>query len=336
MKIGEVRERIGSMKEEELRRLICEIYKAIPKNVKEEKNIDSFFDLQSNEKEKLPKETKVSNKPQVDMDVLEKEIDEFVSDAYNQLYLAPNRKIPKKERPKWRFKVKGYVKALSQVPPDTLDGRIAAGLLADLYKMTSYACSYYLFNTEDAFASIMISQPEFYHLVVQQYLGGGRGEEEFEILVRLLAPEGLSRENVAKDMYGGFLCETKPSEYELLLQVARKVQEEKLKKIPQKKSYSVSYYAHESAADNITGFITRLYLKMGEPDKAADNLFKYDCEDKSEIKLYKLLIYYISAENSPDEWMRQYEKAVKKGIKPREYLQDIYEKLKNGEKPYDY
>ena len=72
MKIGEVRERIGSMKEEELRRLICEIYKAIPKNVKEEKNIDSFFDLQSNEKEKLPKETKVSNKPQVDMDVLEK------------------------------------------------------------------------------------------------------------------------------------------------------------------------------------------------------------------------------------------------------------------------
>ena len=39
---------------------------------------------------------------------LELELEEFLSDAYAQNYFAPNRFVPKSERPKWRFKVKRF------------------------------------------------------------------------------------------------------------------------------------------------------------------------------------------------------------------------------------
>ena len=321
MKIAEVREKTAKLDEEQLRKLICELYKAIPKATREEREIDLLFEP-AQESDKKQKEARVQK---IDMLALSAEIEEFLSNAYDQLYFAPNRIIPKKERPKWRFKVRNYVKILTQVTPATPEGKTSADLLARLYRMTAYACSYYLFNTEDAFASVMIEQPDFYGAVVHQYLKGDRGRETFRILVNLLAPEGISRTNLYSDMYPVLLKAVHPDEYEMLLETALEVQKEKLNKLKGTSSYD-NYYKQEEA-NHITEFISTLYLAMNDTDNCVKNLFDNDQERDSSVTLYKLLFRYINAEKDPEEWIRQYKAALAKGVKDRSDIHRRYEEV---------
>ena len=87
---------------------------------------------------------------------LKQEIEIFIDYAYKQYYFAPNNFVHKKERPKWRFKVKAYIKELQEVSIHSAEGKIATTLLQNIYKMLSYACAYYIFNTDNPFRSVGI------------------------------------------------------------------------------------------------------------------------------------------------------------------------------------
>ncbi len=51
----------------------------------------------------------------MDFNRLEDEITQFLSNAYAQNYLIPNKVIPKSQRSKWRFMVKKYIKELEKI-----------------------------------------------------------------------------------------------------------------------------------------------------------------------------------------------------------------------------
>ena len=98
MKVVELREELKKYKEVDKDKIIIELYKRIPKKVKEEYDIDSFIkDVNAK------KETKEESK---DIETLVKEVDYFLKCAREGLYASPNRIIPKNERSKWRFKAK--------------------------------------------------------------------------------------------------------------------------------------------------------------------------------------------------------------------------------------
>ncbi|WP_047155557.1 hypothetical protein, partial [Aneurinibacillus tyrosinisolvens] len=97
---------------------------------------------------------------------LKAEIEQFIEYANHQYYLAPNRVVPKKDRPKWRFTVKRVVNQLMQFAEEPQYAGESACLLESLYKLICRACSEYLFNTEDPFRSIMIDQLDFFRSVV--------------------------------------------------------------------------------------------------------------------------------------------------------------------------
>ena len=115
MKLPEFRKQIETYSIEEPRYLTAELYKAIPKKIKEEKDIDPLV-LSVPEHFKENGTGKASSPPKVkkapDLGALESEIELFLENAYAQNYFAPNRFVPKHERPKWRFKVKNYIKTL--------------------------------------------------------------------------------------------------------------------------------------------------------------------------------------------------------------------------------
>ena len=321
MKVSEVRDAISTMDESQLRTLIAEMYKAIPKAVREEKDIDALFSPVG-EKEDGKAKVKPAKKkaPAFDFGVLDDEVTEFISDAYDQYYLAPNRKVPKKERPKWRFKVKDYFKKLTSLDPDDENARRAAELLAELYKMVSYACSYYLFNTDDAFASIQITQMDFYAGVVQAYLKTDRSDETFEILVRLLTPDGVGRENLYSSMFPRLLDEMGPGEMERLLKVAQKVQEEYIKRA------EVGTYERKEQANIITEFIATIYFYEEKWQEACEEIINHNINEP-EINLYIALVW-ILGDNDPATWVDQYEKAVAAKIQPRESLKETYAEMK--------
>lgn len=108
MKLPEFRKQIETYSIEELRYLTAELYKAIPKKIKEEKDIDPLVlsvleHFKENGTGKASSPSKVKKAP--DLGALESEIELFLENAYAQNYFAPNRFVPKHERPKWRFKV---------------------------------------------------------------------------------------------------------------------------------------------------------------------------------------------------------------------------------------
>lgn len=63
------------------------------------------------------------------------EINQFLSNAYAQNYLVSNKIISKRERPKWRFIVKKYIKKLEKISMEDENFSRAAKLLTDIYHL---------------------------------------------------------------------------------------------------------------------------------------------------------------------------------------------------------
>jgi hypothetical protein len=92
MKVPELREKLAKLKKDEIIKLAVEFYKLVPKSKKEDNDLDKLIEN--------PTQPKVSIKISKDIDwnELETEINQFISDAKDQYYLAPNKIISKKER----------------------------------------------------------------------------------------------------------------------------------------------------------------------------------------------------------------------------------------------
>ena len=97
MKINELRETIKKYNETEKEKVIVELYKRIPKRIKEDYNIDEYI---INLKNKIKKEN-----IEITIERLEKEVNYFIECAYADLYARPNKIISKNNRSKGRFKV---------------------------------------------------------------------------------------------------------------------------------------------------------------------------------------------------------------------------------------
>ena len=97
MLVSELKQELEKYDKKELIKIAAELYKRVSKAKKEEYQIDEFI-----------KDFKLQTKPQekkVSLSDLQNEILEFLSDVDQGYYASPNRKVSKKERSGWRFKV---------------------------------------------------------------------------------------------------------------------------------------------------------------------------------------------------------------------------------------
>lgn len=341
MKITELREIIKGYEEEDLRLLIAELYRAMPKALREEKEID---DLIREAKVRLhaPKAEKASKK-QIDINELKPAIEVFLENAYAENYYIPNRVIPKQERPKWRFHVKAYIKALQSVPLEGEDGKTAAELLEKLYLMLCYACCYYLFNTNDAFQSVGIAQADLLEIVLRAKFAYGIDHEVIKSAIKLVTNPGFDsvtghdtlimvlvsclKTADAKEMA---VEEAKKRKAELDLEAAQQANRKK------RFNDSESAYRREEEMNTLTELVFRLYMELVEYD-AAIEYFKTNIKEFSqEVALY-LLLELLFIYDLKDYFIKEYEAAVKKKIKPRDRLQKVYHyTVEKGELPQNF
>lgn len=148
MKVQELRNLLGSAERGNLEKAFVECYKQLRKAQKEECDATLIALLEG----KAAEQTKVD--ASVGFETLTQQITDFMSNAYASNYFAPNRIIPKSQRPKWRFMVKNFIKELEKIPLDNDNYEKAVKLLTDLYCLICKACNIYLFSTEDPFRSI--------------------------------------------------------------------------------------------------------------------------------------------------------------------------------------
>ena len=315
MKIQQVRAFVAGYDEETLRKLISEIYKCIPKKVIEEKQLDLLLE---NPQQYLGGKNNPAKKIIMpDIDKVCWEVEEFITNARAQNYLAPNRVISKRERPKWRFLVKRLYKdllTLSQDPEDLLEtGR----LLMELYKVLCEACGVYLFSTEEPFASVGVKQRDFYRNVVAVNGKAKQPDEWIKEAILLIVDQEADGTTLYSHLMDELLelLRTAPLK-ETGIKRCETLRRGKPVQPDRRRS---SKYELDRRNNNLTELIFRIYFALSEKEAAIADFKRYYVEVNEEVGLYIFMRMLFEYEEK-DLWLREYEGAILRGVKPRQSL----------------
>jgi alkylhydroperoxidase/carboxymuconolactone decarboxylase family protein YurZ len=308
MKVGELRDTIATYDQAQLQLLVVEMYKALPKKIKEEKEIDSIVKLQF----PGPKKREPARR---DLEEIEDETLEFLDDAYNQYYFAPNNVIHKKNRPKWRFIVKRLYKEL--LPWTDEEPKRVGELLDKLYRMLCYATSYLLFNSNDPFASVGVEQSMFLSSVIAAKLKQGADKETMaEIISAAAEVYGWGTNSSGLDRVVVEMLKTPPLKELAIEQV----------QVLYKKSYK-NKESQDVWRENLAFIGFALYASLYEYEQAA-KWFKQSYPARNEPKLY-VLLRVLEMYDAKETWVAEYEEAIAKNVSPRSALQIKYQILKH-------
>jgi len=335
MKIADLRRAIEACSEDKLRLLVSEIYKALPKKVIENKNIDQLI---LNTEEVLQKRKK-ANKPVElpDFKSLARETEIFIDHAYKQHYFAPNKEIHKKERPKWRFIVKRLTEQLIVTGRQEEYAAESSTLLEKLYAMLCHSSRYYLFSTEDPFNSVYSSQPDYLRYVLAVKVNSRQPQVWVREAIQLVVNEGTDLQTNTDSLTEVLLefLQTAPLKELAVEQCDQLIKEMKANKPVKSKANWDSEYRFKEKINNLRIVKFFCKIRLYEYDAAIIEFRKSykEYQNNPEVDLYILLEYLFQFELK-DYWVREYETAITNGIKPRESLQRTYRYIdENGQFP---
>lgn len=318
MKVQELRELIKNADRDYLEKAFVECYKQHSKQKKEEVDLIIQDVLAGKETQKGKRSETVN------FGALKVQINVFLENAYAQNYFAPNRVIPKTERPKWRFLVKNFINDLQKITPDSEDFADAAKLLMDLYQLICAACDTYYFSTDDPFRSIGWQQCDFFQLVADRTLCTGNFEESVSRLLSCAASGGLSRESLHVEQELVLLSLiVDDDDKRIAVEEAKKLIEDRNGKLKQPGKNSYSAYYMKEAVNNLCDMILLLQISLREVGKGIDYYFSTCSERDKEIVLYRAL-ELASWMEEDETWLYIYEYAVRRKIKPRDSLVEQY------------
>lgn len=338
MLVSELRELLKKYKEEDLRLLISEMYKSMPKKLREDKDIDTL--LQDVHAYMRIGKIERAQDRKINVNDLKPEIEQFIDYAYKQYYFAPNSYVHKKERPKWRFKVKAYIKDLQSVSVEGATGRDATDLLEKLYKMLCYACGYYIFSTDDPFRSVGIGQTVLLDIIIARKLGDGVNKESIKSVIELVINSEVDRETLHSSLIEVLVKNLKsPDSKVIAIEQCRLLKDElgKSKPVPSKKSWfsDSSDYKRIEKINNLVETAFRINMELCEYEEAICYFNANNVERDNEVSLYVLLGLLIEYKLKK-YWLREYSEALKRGIKPREALQKTQKYIMENENLPDY
>ena len=300
--------------------IVVELYKRLPKKVKEDYDIDNYIEDINNKTKK--EEKKVS------FDDLCKEMRYFLDCAKAGFYASPNKVVPKKERSTWRFKAKRYYKELTKTIPTTDIGVKSNKLLIELYELVSRGTNTLVFTNWDTFRALGVNQVEYLDMLYKRILSTGNSINNIKVCIDLL--DNCKDPDILDEFLINIFIDnlrTEESKLTAINLLDKKVVEvkEKIKGLGKKYNYNDMYYLEED--NNLyVETVTRLYFSSFEVDEGIKYYQKNYIHYDSEIKEYILLEILRELELYED-WITEYERVSKK-IKLREELTKDYEKIK--------
>ncbi|WP_143018851.1 hypothetical protein [Natribacillus halophilus] len=299
-----------------------EMYKQMPKKMREEKEIDELIDnpdLFKSRKQQAKKDVQLP-----DFASVEYEVKTFIDNAYKQNYVAPNQIIPKKQRSQWRFTAKRLVEQLTVLAAQPQHAKASTAYLEKMYKLLCYASGHYVFASSEPFHTIKISQMDFFERVVSckkqvadepdQWIRESlllivENDTDFETL-----KESLS-EVLLKFLDNAPLKEKAVSIAENLVQG-----KEADIKNGSKNRRSITKYRDERYINDLVEMVVMTQSALGEYEEANEFFKKHYRAIREEVKLF-VLLKLVMLYQRVEDWVREYDAAIQKGIHPRESLQ---------------
>ena len=327
MKVEELRAALDKYDVATLKEIVVALYKIIPKNRKESDGLDEILMDFAREKTKPSKK----DKP-VDLEGLQKDVEQFIGYANEQFYLIPNRYVSKEKRSKWRFEARRYIKELISVSGE--NSEIAARLLAGIYNMLSYGCNYYIFRTDNPFSATGYNQVDLLNLTLGKIFYNGFSKDAVKEAVYLTLDSNTDRDTLHLNLLYALAAALKtPDTKELALEQCTAFIKE-YNSYQAKKTMFRYNERNGYRRDQQINIAVEMYLilnfDLNEYDEGIRYFWENYTERNKEVTLFCLLRYFLSDDGLNDLWIREYEKAVHQGIKPRETLQDEYAKRKDG------
>lgn len=317
MLVNELRKEIEKYDKNELKNIIIELYKRIPKNKKEDYNIDEFI---KNSKKKT------STKKEISFEELQKEIIYFLQLVDNDYYAIPNKIVSKKERSSWRFKVKRYYKNLNNILPNSENGSSATILLIEIFKRLSIGSNRLLFINWETFKALGVSQGEYYDTILKRILYNGYTKDNLKKCIDLLDvlkdPYELSY-----DMFWVFISNLKTIS---IKEISLELLADKVTTLKEHLKNTKNSHEKFDIIENINNYvecILEIYLTMNECDCAIKYFHKNYIENDKEIKEY-ILLEKLEKLNLIKEWIKEYESNT--NIKFRNSITEKYTKLKKS------
>lgn len=278
MLVNELKQELKDYNKKDLEKIIIELYKRVPKKIKEEYNIDDYIkNICLNEK---------VVKKEFPFDQLVKEIEYFIQCVDSDLYVAPNKIISKKERSNWRFKVKRYYKELNKINPETKDGLIATDLLIKLFIRLSYGETTLLFINWNTFRAISVEQSTFYDTIVKRILATGYTKENLNRCIKYLSVDRSSNE-YSYCMHSMLISNLKTNpNREMVIELLKQQVEKQKIDLSKEKNFYKEYYLKENINLSIC-CILELYLNLSEINEGKkyflENYIEIDEKRKYEI-----------------------------------------------------
>ena len=317
MLVSELKEEIKKYNQKDLENIIVELYKRIPKNKKEDYNIDDFIKNVDNKQ-------KINSKKEFNFEELEKEIKYFFCFFDNEYYVVPNKIVSKKERSSWRFKVKRYYKELSNIIPNSDNGAQATMLLIEIFKRLSIGSNRLLFINWETFRALGVSQSDYYDNILKRILYNGYTKENLQKCIDFLDivkdPYELSY-----DMFYTYISNLKTIDNkEVSIQlINEKIEDLKLKFKNEKNSGK--QFDLQELLNEYVECVTDIYFELEEIEKGIKFFHKNYIERSKEIKEY-VLLNKLDVADLIDAWLKEYEQNMNK-INFRESLKKRYEEL---------
>lgn len=287
LKISEVRSLLKDHNPESLHLIAEGLYKILTKQQKLDNNVVEL--IQNPRKSTQQKSTEIKG-ASASFATLKAEILFFEEHAYAQDYLIPNRYISKAERPKWRFHVNRFYKALLEFSKHPEYQKDSAELLVKLYKVMTYACHYVLFSGYDVFDSIRIPQHSFFTSVLNALDQTSEKKTLVTQGVHLVTDNSLNRYTLYTDLMKILLEHLHTADMkQYLIEYCIGLRNEHLNKPHDKKSAYRTDYQYTEKLNNLTEFIFHAWMELGETDNAISDFRKYNQESSEEINLYVLI-----------------------------------------------
>ena len=325
MKVNELRTALGKYDAAALREIVVELYKMMPKARKDDSSLDELllnFDR--------AKAKSVKTEAPLDFESLRAEVEQFLVYADQQYYLAPNRYVRKERRSKWRFEVKRFIKDLVKVGGENSEE--AGRLLAEIYNMLSYACHYRVFSTEDPFASVGYEQADLLQLVLEKMFYSGYAADIIKSAVFLTLDSNVGWKIFRMNLWSVLVDVLKTTDTKEIALAECLAYRNEYDAYQYAKSLFEEYDDGGYRRVKHQNYAVELYLllkfALHEYDEGFDFYWKNLAAQGDDVKLYYLLRYFLNSDDKHMNalWIREYEKAVDRGIKPQELLMEEYAK----------
>ena len=321
MKADELKNILKDYSKDELIKLYSKTYRMVPKE-RRETEVDEM--IRSHGAKPEPK------KKDEDFSTIREEILLFEDNALAQLYLRRNRSISEKKRRNWRFDVKRCIKYLDQIPEDSPNYAEATSLLLKIFHVLSTGCGIWLFSPDQPFQSVGIAQSKLFDMICARALKQDDHGEILKSLIRQAAVCHVDYETLHDMLIDILLSEfNSPALLNEIIVLAKINMEEETDrfKTRRRSSFGDDQFWYKERMNNFTRLIMQAYICLDEADEGIRFFHEHFTEHSEEVKLY-ILLKYLAAFELYDLWIREYEAALRKKVKPRDSLKEAYEKIK--------